>query len=140
MANLLCDWLMAAITLAFVLIYGAALVGWLQPLPNEQAVMRLEPIIFVVIGYYFGRLPARQHETTLKEEIARLAQKADATQHAKEQLQQEREALEEKVKGVRAALSAGAAARSSRDGGAERPAGDGAAHHSIATALHVLNA
>lgn len=60
---------------------------------------RLEPIIFVVIGYYFGRLPARQHETTLKEEIVRLARKADAALHAKEQLQQERKALEEKVKG-----------------------------------------
>ena len=105
MANLLCDWLMAALTLAFVLIYGAALVGWLQPLPNEQAVMRLEPIIFVVIGYYFGRMPARQHETTLKDEIVRLAQKADAAQHAKEQMQQERESLEEKVKNAKAVLA-----------------------------------
>ena len=68
-------------------------------------ITRLEPIIFVIIGYYFGRLPAQQNEKTLKDEIGRQTQKADAAQHAKEQAQQTREALEEKIKNVSAALT-----------------------------------
>ena len=68
-------------------------------------VSRLEPIIFVIIGYYFGRLPSQQNESTLKDEINRQTQKADAAQHAKEQAQQARESLEEKMKNVRAALA-----------------------------------
>ena len=68
-------------------------------------VSRIEPIIFVIIGYYFGRLPAQQNEKTLKEEIGRQTQKADAAQHAKEQALQSREALEEKLKSVSAVLN-----------------------------------
>ncbi len=96
---------MTALTLIFVLLYGAALLGWIRPLADERTVARLEPIIFVIIGYYFGRLPAQQTEQTLKSEISRQSQKADAAQHAKEQAQQTREALEEKLKNVRAALT-----------------------------------
>jgi hypothetical protein len=28
----------------------------LKPLADEKMALRLEPIIFVIIGYYFGRL------------------------------------------------------------------------------------
>lgn len=142
MRNLVCNWLMSAMTLAFVLVYSAALIGWLQALPNELAVMRLEPIIFVFIGYYFGRLPAQQHERALKREIHRRTQKADVAQQAKEQAQQERKALEEKVKGARAALSTGTPARLAH-GSRPRPNGEDrveAAHYFIAVALHVLDA
>lgn len=99
-------WTMVVLTLAFVLMYVAALTGWLRPLTDERMVLRLEPIIFVIIGYYFGRLPAQQNEKTLKDEIARQTQKADAAQHAKEQALQTREAVEEKLKNVSAALTA----------------------------------
>jgi hypothetical protein len=95
---------MVVLTLVFVSLYGAALFGWLKPLPDDRMVMRLEPIIFAIIGYYFGRLPAQQNERTLKQEINRQAQRADASQSAKEQALQSREALEEKIKNVRAAL------------------------------------
>src|SRR6267143_3724650 len=104
-ADALKSWTMVVMTLIFVSLYGAALIGWLKPLADEKMVLRLEPIIFVIIGYYFGRLPAQQNEKTLKDEIGRQTQKADAAQHAKEQAQQSREALEEKVKNVGAALS-----------------------------------
>ena len=30
--------------------------GMLKPLADEKMALRLEPIIFVIIGYYFGRL------------------------------------------------------------------------------------
>jgi hypothetical protein len=109
-SNVIKGWVMVLLTLVFVALYGAALTGWLRPLPDEKMVARLEPIIFVIIGYYFGRLPAQQTEKTLKDEITRQTQKADASQHAKEQAQQSRETLEEKIKNARAALAQAAPA------------------------------
>ena len=99
--------MIAILTFAFVALYAAALGGWLKPLENTQLIARLEPIIFVIIGYYFGRLPAAQNEKTLQTEIARQIQRADAAQHAKEQAQQTRENLEEKIKNARRVLDYG---------------------------------
>jgi len=107
---------MVVLTLVFISLYGAALLGWLKPLADEKMVLRLEPIIFVIIGYYFGRLPAQQNEKTLNQEISRQTQRADAAQSAKEQALQTGEALEEKVKNVKAALSADGAAFASTSG------------------------
>src|SRR5437879_2990680 len=103
-ADTLKNWIMVVLTLVFISLYGAALIGWLKPLADEKMVMRLEPIIFVIIGYYFGRLPGQQNERTLKQEINRQTQRADATQSAKEQALQSAEALEEKIKNVKAML------------------------------------
>lgn len=105
MGNTLRNWMMTALTLVFILLYGAALLGWIKPLADERMLTRLEPIIFVIIGYYFGRLPAQQNEQTLKNELARQGQRADAAQHAKEQAHQACESLEEKLKNVRAVLT-----------------------------------
>lgn len=96
---------MVSLTLIFVVLYAAALFGWLKPLSDTTMVTRLEPIIFVIIGYYFGRLPAQQNEQTLKEEIRRQTQKADAAQQAREQAVQQREILEEKIKNVKSVLA-----------------------------------
>lgn len=138
MSDALKGWVMVALTSVFVVLYAAALAGWLKPLTDERMVTRLEPVIFVIIGYYFGRLPAQQNEKTLKDEIGRQAQKADAAQHAKEQVQQAREALEEKVKNARAALTSGAMARSLVEGAG---AADGTepSRATVAAALNVLN-
>jgi hypothetical protein len=136
---------MLALTLIFVALYSAALAGWLRPPPDEKTVTRLEPIVFVIIGYYFGRIPAQQNEKTLKEEIGRQTQKADAAQHAKEQAQQARETLEEKVKNARLIVTSVASTVSAR-GLAERaesasapPNGYEALRASVAAALSVLN-
>ena len=104
-ADNLKNWIMVVLTLVFISLYGAALIGWLKPLADEKMVMRLEPIIFVIIGYYFGRLPGQQNERTLKQEINRQTQRADASQSAKEQALQSNEALEERLQSVKAALS-----------------------------------
>ncbi len=96
---------MVALTLIFVVLYAAALLGWLKPLSDVTIVTRLEPIIFVIIGYYFGRLPAQHNEKTLKEEINRQTQKADAAHQAKVQVHLERESLEEKIKNAKAVLT-----------------------------------
>jgi hypothetical protein len=144
-ADALKGWVMIGLTLLFVALYGAALSGWLRPLADERMVMRLEPIIFVIIGYYFGRMPAQQNEQSLKEEIGRQTQKADAAQHAKEQAQQSREGLEEKVKNARAIITSAAPAASAR-GATERAdraqahaSGEEALRASMAAALDVLN-
>jgi hypothetical protein len=144
MSNVLKNWVMVVLTLIFVLLYGAALTGWLKPLADEKMVIRLEPIIFVIIGYYFGRLPAQQNEKTLKEEISRQTQKAEAAQHAKEQTQQSREALEEKLKNVRATLalaSPGAPLKALTNSVDKADAHQeaGALRYAMATALNILN-
>lgn len=105
MTDILKSWMMVALTFIFVVLYTAALLGWLKPMTDVTMIARLEPIIFVIIGYYFGRLPAQQNEKTLKDEISRQTQKADAAQHAKEQAQQVREILEEKIKNATVTLS-----------------------------------
>jgi len=144
MANALRSWVMVALTLLFLLLYGAALVGWLKPLADDKMVARLEPIIFVIIGYYFGRLPSQQNESTLKDEISRQTQRADAAHHAKEQVQQAREALEEKMKNVRAALASGAPANSIKGFPEHQIRADGSVkeemlRQAVAGALNILN-
>ena len=54
------SWIMLFLTIAFVILYALALSGRLKPLPDTSLVARLEPIIFVIIGYYFGRIPGQQ--------------------------------------------------------------------------------
>jgi hypothetical protein len=139
------SWTMVFITLGFVVLYGLALIGKLKPLADASMVSRLEPIIFVFIGYYFGRLPAQPNETTLRNEIARQINRADAAQSNREQIIQSREALEEKLKSVTAALDLASGILESEpeanksDLGA-RSAREIAIRHSYAAALRVLDA
>lgn len=95
---------MFVLMLIFVGLYAAAFFGKFDPLKDNAMLLRFEPIIFLLIGYYFGRLPSRQNEQSLKDEIARQAQKTDAAQYAKEKVLQEREMLEEKIKNVRTTI------------------------------------
>lgn len=127
--------MMTALTLVFVLLYGAALLGWIKPQTDERMITRLEPLILVIIGYYFGRLPAQQNEQTLKGELARQEKIALAAQHAKEQTQQAHESLEEKLKNVRAALTLPAAPAPATSGQLrEEPL-----RHAVAVALKILH-
>lgn len=144
MVNGLKSWIMVALTLVFVVLYGTALIGWLNPPIDQSAVVRLEPIIFVIIGYHFGRLPSQQNESTLIDEIKRQTQRADAAQAAKEHAQQARESFEEKIKNVRAAL-----ALSAPGGNVNRftdylertdgPVQEDALRQSVAVAVNILN-
>jgi hypothetical protein len=138
------SWIMIALTLVFVVMYGAALIGWLNPPMDASLVIRIEPIIFVIIGYHFGRLPGQQNESTLIDEIKRQTQRADAAQAAKEHAQQARESFEEKIKNVRATLA------SSAPGGninrfpeyverTDGPVVEGALRQSVAAAVSILN-
>lgn len=106
-------WLILFLTLVFVVLYGLALLGKLRPLADASMVTRLEPLIFVIIGYYFGRLPGEETEKILKHEINRQILRADAAQSAKETALQSREALDEKIKNARTALNKSTAERGS---------------------------
>lgn len=134
---------MVVLTLVFVVLYSAALFGWLKPLADDRMVMRLEPIIFAIIGYYFGRLPAQQNERTLKDEIGRQTQRADAAQSAKEQAKQINEALEEKVKNVRMVLSGDSGGSTTASGAglsAMRPiAATESLSHVVSAAVRILD-
>jgi len=98
------SWVVVLLTLVFIVLYGFALLGKLRPLADISMVTRLEPLVFIVIGYYFGRLPGEENEQTLKDEIGRQTRRADAAQQATEVVLQSREALDEKIKNARTAL------------------------------------
>ena len=100
-AEILKDSIMVILTFIFVLLYAAEFTGKLDPLKDNTMLLKFEPIIFILIGYYFGRLPSRRNEQFLQDEIARQTQKADAAQYAKEKAQMERKMLEEKIKNTR---------------------------------------
>jgi hypothetical protein len=134
------SWVMVFLTLVFVVLYGLALIGKLRPLADASMVTRLEPLIFVIIGYYFGRLPSAENEQILKDEIGRQTQRADAAQSAKENALQSREALEEKVKNARAALAIGAPSPANGSGGGyENPSSPASGRDSVLAALNILN-
>jgi len=129
---------MVVLTLALVLLYAAALIGWIKPLVDQKMALRLEPIIFVIVGYCFGRLPAQQNERTLKDEIDRHAQKVDAVQATKEQALQTLAALEEKVKNVTAAVAPVAYKRQLNERSGTQ-GGDDKLNGSLIAALEILN-
>jgi choline-glycine betaine transporter len=132
------SWVMVGLTVVFVSLYVAALFGTIEPLKDASIITRLEPILFVIIGYYFGRLPAQANENTLKHEINRQSQRADASQQIKEKAQQEREVLEEKIRNVRITLADGRGnVLSSRAKGIE--AVDVGGNQAVETALKILD-
>lgn len=98
-------WVMIVLTLIFLLLYVATLLGFIEPPRDLSLITRFEPIIFVIIGYYFGRLPAQANENILMGEITRQSHKAEAAQQIKERSEQEREILEEKIRNAKIALS-----------------------------------
>lgn len=104
------SWVMVILTLVFVAIYVGALLGWIpgSNKPDPTTLSRIESIVFVIIGYYFGRLPAQANEQTLKGEINRQAQKAETAEQAKTAALQEKQGLQEKVKNAKAALASAA--------------------------------
>ncbi len=98
------NWLMSALSLVFIVLYVAALVGWLRPISDITMLSRLEPIIFVIIGYFLARLPALQNEKTHREEIDRQIKRSDEAYQLKERAQLKLEALEERIGNARSLL------------------------------------
>ena len=133
---------MIFLSIVFIMLYSAGLIGFLRPLSDTTMLARLEPLIFVIFGYYFGRLPGYQNEASLREEIERIATKADAAQRQKELAQTEREWIEEKIRNARIALrSELLKLDSERTGksGSEDPDGGHARSRAVETAINILN-
>jgi len=130
-----------ALTAVFVGLYTAALLGWIKPLTDNQVVTRLEAIIAVIIGYYFGRVPGEKNERTLKKQVDQETKKADAAEAKKEHAQKGMAEAEQKVRSVRAALSGAASAElvSEAVPGRNPPADDGGLRPTVAAALRVLD-
>ena len=144
------SWVMVGLTAIFVGLYFAALIGWLPPLADEKLVARLEPIIFVIVGYYFGRLPGEQNETVLKQEIDRQATNTDEVHKKYEQAKETASAQraktqesEQRLKDVKAVLSS---AVPPTDAGDEMPSfsapgvggGEDPARHALSAAMNIL--
>lgn len=105
-------WIIAGLTAIFVALYAAALFGWIVPLKDDSVVERVEAIVAVIIGYFFGRIPGEKNERTLKDEIRRQTEKTRTAEEGKEQAQdaksraeQKKVEAEQKVKHTRAALA-----------------------------------
>jgi hypothetical protein len=99
------DWVMAIVSLGFVVLYGLALLGKIKTIADPAVLGRVEPIVFVIIGYYFGRLPGQQNEQILKHEIVRQTDLANAAQQAMVSARELSGTLDEKVKNARTALA-----------------------------------
>jgi len=77
--------------------------------------VRLEPIIFAIVGYYFGRLPGQRNEKTLKDEVNRQAAQTEEARKKQEEAQRKEgdqraqvQGLGQKLKSVQAALGSAA--------------------------------
>jgi hypothetical protein len=145
MTDSLRTWVMVVLTVTFLCLYILALFGWITASSDTALLTHIEPIMFVIIGYYFGRMPGQQNEKTLKDEIGRQTEKTDHAQQEKDKVQKHAAALEQKVKGVRAALASAApgvpltefAPTLSRTPDAAPAA---ALSHAVVAALNVLDA
>jgi hypothetical protein len=107
LADNLRDGLAVILAIVFIALYAAAFAGKLDPLKDSTMLMRIEPVIFILIGFIFARIPQRNTERALSAEIGRQTQRADAAQFAKETAMMEREVIEERLKNVRIALESG---------------------------------
>jgi DNA-directed RNA polymerase specialized sigma24 family protein len=140
LAETLRTWGMVFMTLVFIVLYGLALIGKFKPLVDISVVSRLEPIIFVLLGYYFGRLPCHQNEGMLKNEIDRQTKRADAAYQARETALQSRDALDEKLKNVQTVLaSEGLGLCKGTAGVADKAISEIYQNDAVTAALKILN-
>jgi flagellar biosynthesis protein FliQ len=138
---------MVILTFIFVAVYIGALLGLIPGTAKQdpQTLSRIETILFVIIGYYFGRLPVAATEKTLKDQIQHQTGKAETAEQAKTEALQEKQGLQEKLKNTRATLTT-AIPEAAPDGlpltlgrgAATSDAGD-ALRHSVAAAIRVLD-
>ncbi len=93
-----------ALTALFVVLYVLAIVGnrWS---PNDSAVRLLQPIVYVIIGYFFGRMPSEANEKAQRAETDRQAGNANAAREAERAGATKQARLETKIRGAQALLS-----------------------------------
>lgn len=109
--------IIVALTIVFTGLYVIAILGRWKWNSDKEAIQLLQPIVYVIIGYFFGRMPSEATERSLRSAAEEKAQQASDA-HAK-------------LRSVRAVLAQAPAAASSVPGAAARSAevapGSGAA-------------
>ena len=136
-ADVLKSWVMVILTLLFVLLYAGALISFMlyDNTRIPETIKDLQPIVFVIIGYYFGRLPAQQNEGSLKEQIVQAAAKTDEANKAKENAIKNKAAIEGKMEIVKTTL-AKVNEKFANDGGTETADAHHKAIEAIITAMN----
>jgi hypothetical protein len=141
------DAMMLPLTFIFILLYGLALFGLTPGHTDDKVIGHVEPIVTIIIGYYFGRRPSKENEQTLKQQLAERTLRADDATNAKVVAESDRAATAAKLEAVKAALSAVAPAATpteplSKTLGAATPASlDASAMRSaVVAALKILDA
>lgn len=107
------DWktgVVVVLTIIFVALYVIGLSGWFAFTPNDKVVGPVAPIIAVIIGYYFGRLPSEKTEKSLQQQVNQRSQEAAQARNAHQQAATDRERLATKIEDAKAALSSAAPA------------------------------
>jgi hypothetical protein len=95
------SWTMVGLTALFVVLYVFALLGSFPEASDNFALQKLEPILFAIVAYYFGRVPGQKAEAALDGEQK---QRKQAETQATEQ-QVEAEKAKEKIRNAKAALA-----------------------------------
>ncbi|MCD9188445.1 MAG: hypothetical protein LUM44_18655 [Pyrinomonadaceae bacterium] len=142
--NSLKNWGIVVITLIFLSLYIGVLLGWLKPFSENALVMRLEPILFFTVGYYFANLPAQKNLVEMKDRCDYQTKKAEAAQSAREQAEKERIILEGKIWDVRKILVLALSKTKSKNMIETNFADDAEDHnanfrHSVKMAIEILN-
>jgi len=138
------QWVIVALTAIFVVLYALALFGLIKPLADDKVVLQLAPIIAVIIGYYFGRVPGQQNEKTLTDQVNQHAEAAKTANQEKETAEKEKTKLAGQIASVEKILkvvvpdeSAGRLS-TTLSGAAERGESTPAATTAILHALRIL--
>ena len=138
------QWSVVCLTGLFVVLYvmGVTGVPWS---PNDAILKVVHPILAVIIGYYFGRMPSERTEQTLKREITRTTQEATAAKAAQVEAERNATRQREKVENAKSVLVTSAPPdHQTPQGFAHVLAGGGdavsadALRYSVAAALRVL--
>jgi hypothetical protein len=106
------DWKAAVIiflTIVFVALYVLGITGWWTALtPNKDVIGPVAPIVAVIIGYYFGRMPAEKNEKALQHQVNQKTQEASEAREEQKETRSDRDKLSAKVDAAKAALGAAA--------------------------------
>jgi hypothetical protein len=133
------------LTVVFVALYVAAIFG-VGGTPNDAIVKLLQPIVYVIMGYFFGRLPADATEKSLQANTATLQQEVTKVTSDAGVAKEKQLTAEGKLKHVRAilttlsadALTGGAGSANALS--STQPTPQDAHRHAIANALSVIEA
>ena len=96
------------LTIVFVGLYVAGFVGWPSFATNKEVVEPIGPIVAVIIGYYFGRLPAAKNEQSLQQQVNQRTQEAEQARAAHQAAQSASDKALAKLDAAKAALSSAA--------------------------------